>query len=260
MRTIMKLLENLVGSGSGVADLSLPATNQLAWWYGGSGGGVEATVTTTGDGQAATAWADKSANAVNLTKAGAGTLTYRKAVAALNNRGAVEGDGAAYLVATIANGLAADQNVYNIFIVFASSTTQDGVFYGEGSTAGNNPIAIPRLNESSAGRVSHTHRDDAATAFSGGGGTGANDGAAHLLTIRRIASNSFSIRKDGTQVATGANAPGATTVDRVALFALVRAAISLFYIGQIATTSIYSADNFATIEPLLATHYGITLP
>jgi hypothetical protein len=68
------------------------------------------------------------------------------------------------------------------------------------------------------------------------------------------------LRLDGVEVGTDTDNVGATSINQVAIGCFARVTNSQFYVGHVAQIAAYSADNFAAIEPLLASFYGITLP
>lgn len=234
----------------------MSTANLLGWWYGGNGSRVEPTITTSGDGQPVTAWADKSTSALNLTKAGAGTATYRKSVIGVG-RGAVEFSNS-YFSRNIAAGILANLNSYSLFIVFSSSATALSALYGEGNSTTNTPVVTAWLNNP-ANTVQHFHRDDASVGAPPAGGT-PNDGNLHILTVRRISAGSWSVRLDGVEVATSSGSPGTTTVNRLAIGALIRTTVSAVLTGLIYCTALYSGDNYRLIEAPLGSHYGKSIP
>lgn len=242
-------------SGGGVTSLALPSENQLAWWYGGNGATIPAEIDTTDDGQPVAAWNDKSANAYHVSQA-SGTVkpTYRKSV---NGRGGVEFDGGDRLTRNLAGGILANLNTYSLYVVFKTTTTNLGALYAEGRSSSDTPVVTAWLNNP-APKAQHFHRDDASVNAAPVEGT-ANDGSVHVLTARRITANSWSLRLDGAEIATSTNSPTTTTIDRLTLGALVRTGVSGQFTGTIFTIAAYSEDNYATVEPLLGAHYGVTM-
>ena len=253
----------LIVSGllGGSATLALPSTALLAWWNAYRDVYADTGLTTpAADGGAVAGWKDQGSSALHVTQNTAGDRPiYRKSVAALNNKPAVEFVSNDFLIRTgLSGAIIGNLNVYSIYVVFVSSDSiAAAYFYSEGNSGSATQFAAARHNLNA---YEAFHRDDASVSANPTGGTTAANGAKHLLTIRRIASNSWSVRADGVQVATAANAPTTTTINQVALGVLARNTNSLFYIGHLAQVACYSADNFATIEPLLAAHYGIALP
>lgn len=239
-------------------DLALPTTSLLYEFYAGNGLDNHASVTTaSGSGSAASAWADLGSSSYDLTKAGAGTILYHRSVPAFNEKGALQFDGAAYLGRTVAAGVLANLNAYNLFVVFATGNTAAEAYYSEGSSSSNNPQLYVAGNESGSGRASFSHRDDALTNANVNTSGSVNDGTVHMMTLRRTATDAFSLRVDGVEVGTDTDAPSTTTIDQLTIGALRRTAIQYYVTGYIALVAAYSTDNYATIEPLLAAHYGI---
>jgi PKD repeat protein len=252
----------VVEESAATGAVGLPTENLLAWWYGGNGSVAEALVGVA-DGEAVTTWADKSATDVDLTKAGSGTITYRQSVAALGNRGGVQLDGSARFERTVA-GLIANESVYSLYIVFTTGATTDMALYSEGSNVSATPFVVARLNDAATvGRIRAQHRSDAAVIASlldndaHAGGTG----APHVLTLRRAAATSWSLRFDGIEVATDTDNVGATTVTKIVIGALyTNNNTTVHFDGHIGLIAAYEADNYATIEPILEGHYGVEMP
>lgn len=241
-----------------VADIALPAVDLLAQWYAGNGSVVHNSVTTTGDGAPVTQWDDLSPNNRDVSQ---GTVanqpTYHKSVAAFNNRGSVEFDGDDLLQRTIAAGILANLNIYTLFTVWLDDVGNDYV-YSENNSGDNTPVVAQNI---AAGETLNAiHNDDAGVSGTVNGGAGLADSVAHIVTQRRLAADSFVLRIDGVQVGVSANMPGVATIDTVTLGALGRGVPIRFFTGQIALVTSYGADNFATVEPIIAAHYGITLP
>lgn len=250
------LAATALGGGAGV--LILPPAAQLAWWDANRGVYEDTGLTDLcEDGDGVAGWADQvGVNHVTQSTAGDRPI-YRASVAALNGRAAIEFVSSDYLSRTIAAGLVANLNAYTIYAVIAQTTVGIGYLYSEGNSGAAAPIVGARVN----GILSEgAHRDDASTLANPSGGATTNNGAKHLITLRRISSNSWSVRLDGAQVGTAANAPTTTTVDRLSIGVRVANTVASFVTGHIAQVALYSSDNFATVEPLLAAYYGITLP
>jgi hypothetical protein len=246
-------------ASAATAAVGLPTANLLAWWYGGDGGGQPDEISITGG--AVTALADKSANGYDLTKAGAGTLTYEEAVSGVG-RGAIVFPGTAYLVRTIAQAILANQTPFTLYIVFSTTDTTVGTTpYCEAKNGSSTQLFRPTVNPSAAGRMGFQHRDDASVMAAGTStNISANNGAVHVLTWRRITANQYDLRMDGVSVTTAVTAPGTTTVDRIALGAFIRTTVDSYFTGKLFTVACYGADNYADIEPLLGVHYGVTMP
>lgn len=251
------LMENQRHAGG----LSLPNTNLLAWWDANRDIYSDTGLTTpAANGAGVGGWKDQGGGAYHVLQATAGDRPiYRTSVAALNNKPAVEFVSNDYLRATIAAAIAGNLNVYNIFCVFTSTNSAStGYLYCEGRSTSLTPRVSTRITN---GLGQSSHVDDAATDAAPSKAGTYGDGVKHLLTCRRTASNNFIVRVDGVASAANTNAPGATTIDRVAIGARTRNnAQDSFVAGHIAQIAVYGADNFATIEPLLAAEYGITLP
>lgn len=247
------------GAGAGAAVLSLPSTNRLAWWNANrdvySDTGLTALAT---DGGTVGGWKDQN-DTNHVTQGTAGDRpVYRAGVAALNNKPAIEFVSSDFLIKTgMAAGLVANLNVYSIYVVFATTSGSLITPYSEGNSGAATPFVTTNVN---AAQVTYSHRDGVGTIASGGGGAAANNGAKHLITVRRIASNSWAMRLDGVEVNTSSNAPGSTSINQVAIGTFARVTNTQFFVGHIAQVALYNADNYTVIEPLLAREYGINLP
>lgn len=246
---------------SGLSAL-IPTDGLLAWWNAESGVWSDTGLTTPAvDGGAVAGWSDQSASGYHVTQAGATERPiYRASVTAFGNKPGVEFVSSDYLIRT---GLSApvigNLNTYSVYAVFSTTAVaNNGHMYGEGHNTLGNPRAGVRNNGAQA---EGWHASDASV-VANPPATGQNvaTGVVRLLTFRRGTSNEFSIRLDGTQRGTSTAAPGTTSINQLALGAVPRttpAATYLYYIGFLAQVLIYSADNFATIEPILKAHYGI---
>lgn len=238
----------------------LPTTGLLALWYAGAGDGALSYVTTDGDGQPASAWPDTVAS-VSPANTGGNRPTYRQSVAAFNNRGAVQFVAASsqYLLLSVASGIVANLNTYSLYIVFSASGTAAGHMYGESRSSSTNPLVAAVVNQTAAGRIRSFHRSDAATAgvtADISSGSGFNDGAMHILTMRRSASNAFTLYGDGTSLGTSSNTPVTTTIDRLAFGRYNPGAGGFAYFnGYLAAIIAYSTDNRGDVEPILNEHY-----
>lgn len=240
-------------ASSGLLDL-LPAANRLAIWYAGDGTGGGSYISAA-DGAAVGSFVDAVAS-LTLSSSGTNRPTYRQSVAAFNNRGAVEFSAAAsqYLEATVASALAANLTTYSIYVVFATTSTAVSEMYYEGRNISSTPIIIARYNNTG---LRSLHRSDGNVSANIAGGSGYNDGTAHLFTLKRTASNAFQSYGDGTSLGTSTGAPGTTTVDRIALGRFSTGGGTSYFTGQLAAVILYSADNRTTVEPILNTHYGM---
>lgn len=249
-----QMLQPMKGGGD-VPDIALPTDNLLAMWYAGNGAVDHASVAGD-DGEPVTQWNDSSGSGYHVSQATeAAQPVYRRSVAALGGRGAVQFDGDDFLQRTLAAGITANLNVYTIAVVGIGNLEK--YWYSENSSAGNTPHVI--INLDGAGAANYAHRDDAATQQISNGAADISE-AKHLIVAHRLASNSFATRVDGVEKDTSSTAPSTTTIDTVTLGALGRATPLQFLTGQIALVAVYGANTVATIEPIIAEHYGITLP
>jgi hypothetical protein len=240
----------------------MAATSPLAWWDANRDLYTDTGLTTPAvDGNAVAGWKDQRPSAYHVTQATAGNRpVYRASAAALNNLPAVQFTAASshYLIKTaLAGAIIGNLNVYSIYVVYATSTSHLGYQYSEGRSSNANPFAASRVN---FGAAEGNHRDDALVNSNPTGGATAGNGAKHIQTVRRIAAGSWAVRQDGVQLGTSAITPTTTTIDQVAIGALVRNTISIFFDGFISQVIVSNSDNFATIEPILAAYYGIALP
>ena len=248
-------LEMLVPLMGGAADIALPTENLLALWYAGNGAVDHASISGS-DGNPVTAWADISpSGGYDVSQAvEAARPVYHRSVAALNGRGAVEFDGDDYLERTIAAGIAANLDEYTILVV--GITSSDDCFYSEGRSTSSTPRIAVFLSSSTG---FFDHRDNAnVRAFSTGGGD--ITGVKRLIVAHRIAAASFALRVDGVEIGTSTVEPTTTTINRLALGALVATTVSTFLTGHLAVCAVYGANNVATIEPIAADFYEIALP
>ncbi|MBK8023526.1 MAG: hypothetical protein IPK19_19355 [Chloroflexi bacterium] len=233
----------------------LPATGLLALWYAGDGSGPGSALTTAGDGQPVSAWADAVAS-LSPAASGSQRPTYRQSVAAFNGRGAVEFAAAAsqHLSVNAPGGLVANRSTYGIFVVFATTATAAGDLFGEFRSTSATPTVLARYNNTG---LRGLHRSDANVSASIQSGGGFNDSAAHVLAFQRTAANAFELFCDGVSLGATATAPGTTTVDRIEFGRFGGASPSTYFTGQIALIAAYSVNNRAAVEPLLFSDYGI---
>ena len=238
-----------------------PAANRLAEWWAGDGSAVYSKrVATGGDNSPVTGWTDETSTYTPVQTTTGNQPTYKKKVAALNNRSAVLFDTDDYLIATVTAGIVAPLSVYTIYAVLTCTNVSSGYIYSEGAVASATPLARLGVSVGGAGDVTAQHRDDATTLLSYS--TAASliaDGAKHLITLRRIAVNSWSTRVDGVQKATATTAPGTTTINRITLGCRANSP-ALFLNGNLALVRCSNADDYTTLETLIAAHYAITLP
>lgn len=241
-------------------DLDLPTTNLIFWGYGGNGSTQPSEVGASGDGQAISNWDDKSTSAYHVTNTGSARPTYDLSASVGNLRGgAVFASASSQYLNRAAAGLIDNLNVYTIAIVLATTSTAIQTIYSTGA-AGANPITLLRLNNGATNRVDFAHRSDSGTIASGQA-TVSNftDGNLKLIVLRRSASNAFSLRVNGVEIATSTNAPGTTTTTNFVIGArFTSGAYSQYTNGTIFTAAMYSSDNYTTIEPILTSFYGVS--
>lgn len=182
---------------------------------------------------------------------------YRASVAALNNRPALQFDDTNdYLIRAVAGGvLNAQGNDYCGVIVFATdnNATLDYA-YSEGGASATPSIRIGKNSDTVIG----VHRDDASVTVSSSGGSGAGNGAMHVAGLRRLASNSWSMMLDGTQVGTSVAAPGTTTITHICIGALWQSSptnAANQWGDYLAHVSLYPADVYAQVQPILDAWY-----
>jgi len=238
-----------------------PAANRLAEWWAGDGSAVYSKrVATGGDNSPVTGWTDETSTYTPVQTTTGNQPTYKKQVAALNNRSAVLFATDDYLIATVAAGIIANRNVYTIYTVLTCTNVSSAYVYAEGAVASATPLARLGVSVGAGGDVTPQHRDDAATLMSFS--TAASliaDGAKHLITLRRIAADSWNVRVDGVSRGTSTTAPGTTTINRITLGCRANAP-ALFLNGNLALVRCSNADDATVMEPLIATYYAITLP
>ena len=243
---VSSLQQALTGSTSGL----------LAWWDAERDVYSDTSLTTAiTDGGSVAGWRDQGSSGYHVTQSTAGDRpVYRRSVAAFGGKPAVE-FALDYLIRTgLSGAVIGNLNTYTVFVVFATSAAATAYMYSEGNTGSATQFAAVRHNIAA---VEGFHRSDASVSANPTGGTTANNGAVHLLTLRRIASNSWAVRQDGTQVGTASNAPGTTTINQLAIGALARNTIGLQFTGHIAQVLLFNTDNFSTIEPIIKSYYGI---
>lgn len=204
------------------------------------------------------AWDDKSSNARHLTQGTTGNKpTLRTSV--INSKNVIRFVTDDYLSRAIANGLAANGD-FSLYVAWKSSSTTDGVLYGEGSTVSLTPQFLSRINNSSAGRLDNQMRDDASTSRIYGFNGSYNNGAGHQFSDIRAGGSSV-LRVDKVQRATSSANPSTNTVTHVGVGALVKSSVSLFLDGDIAEILLYSDDHDSTtrdaIEAYFSAKYGI---
>jgi len=202
---------------------------------------------------------DRSTNAYHLTQAGVAGLcpTYRDSVAVFGNRPALEFDGGDYLSKTGLSSILGNLTTYSLYVVFASTNGVDKTMMSEGNS-GNDTPWLSVLYAGSAGKMRPFHVGDGG-AYSAplDPSTFNNNGIVKVLSFRRNGNNFSSYINNWTGVVASTTDPGTTTLDQLCLGGLLRIAFASGYIGQIALVAAYSADNYATIEPILQAYFGM---
>lgn len=205
-------------------------------------------------------WKDQGINQYNATEA-TNRPVYN--TPGLNNRPFIRYTRANsdQLSRAITGGIVSSLNIYNIFCVWrTSSTFLLPSLYGEGGTNATQFVAI-RINSGTPGNVIFQHRDNAGTIAQLIGGSSLNNNNLHLLSVRRIATNSWDMRIDGISVATNNANVGVNSGVTTAVVG-GRFANSLFtdrFDGDIFMVGISFSDSYSNIEPILATRYGIAI-
>lgn len=229
----------------------------IALWDAGAGVYSDAGITPVAADGAVQQWNDQSVGAYHVSQAGAATLrpTYRESVAALNNRPALEWDGGDNMTRAVAGGLlAAAGDDWCGVLVFATTSAELDYAYSEGNSGTATPSV--RIGKN-IGQGIGVHRPDATTPqVSAAGGTGANDGAVHIVGFRRLDNDSYSVMLDGTEVATATAAVPATTITHIGVGALYTAGgIANQWNGYLAHVSLYPTDVYAQVRPILDAWY-----
>lgn len=229
----------------------LPPDDLLSWWYAGDGALNNSVI-----GSPVTAWNDESPNAYDLTKAGAGTVSYTLSDPTFNNRGSVQFDGASYLFRAIVGGILATPAVFCHYAVISTLGSAQQYVYSEGNSGTTSQLLGSR-QVNAGGSAGGNYRGDTSIPEVAVIGGDINDGGAHLITFVRISATGWALRVDGVQVATATVAPTTPTMNRCAIGCLLRTIAQTFFTGKIATVANYSSNNFSIIEPILLNHYGI---
>lgn len=227
----------------------------LALWDAGAGVYSDAGTTPAAPDALVAQLNDQSGNGLHVSQGtDAQKPAYRASVAAFNNRPALQFDGSDRLLRTMA-GIVANRTVYGIAVVLATTTTGLISAYSEA----HNSVATQRvrLGKNANQAAEFTHTSDAGTAATVNPGTGAmNDGVAHLLYLRRTASNAFAIYLDGVQIGTSTGAPGTSTMEGICLGAwYIGGGFSSHWVGHIAHWSIYPTDVLTTALPVIKNWY-----
>lgn len=251
-RLIRHLL--LMNSGSAPAAPFVSA-NRVYQFFAGDGISQPANVTAAGDGQPVDNWKSDD----DASFAPSATLTVRPVYdlsnSAFNNRGVIVFDGTNdALIATIAAAKVANLSTYNIFWVLGTSDTVFGYVSVE-SRNDRTQFAHLVWNDPTSGDPQYRQTNGVGNAQIQAAAS-LSDGTPRLITLRRISAASWSLRVNGTQVATSSSDSGAlAAIDRFAIGAHVNAssplAMSLAYIAA------YSDDNYIANEQAIGEYYGI---
>lgn len=250
------------------SELSLPTGNQIAYWYAGNGVDRPASMpSTVRDGYPLPSWEDKSSNNHDLAETMLSAQpTWWRTVAALNNRSGVEFDGGDILYKLLDAALLGNLDNYNMFLVGLSrQAVSGGLFLGEGkslTTVGGHSLSITLdgVYKGAYGATSDGAATTTGTLRKTGSSAATNNGAAFLLTIRHSAGTEWSLRVNGVEEKSLSVAVGTMTLDRLLMGAYRGSSMVSALIGMIAAAAMYSDDAYASVEPLLAGHYGINLP
>lgn len=258
-RSLVYLRPSMAGLAPPTFTDQILALNPLAFWYAGDGASIPAQMNGATDGGAVTTWDDLSANGYHVTQAGAASLkpTYDQSNAAFNDRGCLTFDGGDYLSRNVAAVPTGGLTTFNIIAVVSTVTAAtQACFYSEGNSAETGLYEFAITGPTVATAVGFRHQSSGPTLE---GGANFNNGAVKIVTIRKITTSSYSLRLNGVEVDTKST-NGSITGDRIAIGCLLRAAASNNWVGNSAAYLLFNSDIYATVEPLLAEHYGITLP
>lgn len=244
---VSSLQQALVGS----------TANLLAWWdaerdvYSDTG-----LTTAVADGGTVAGWRDQGASGYHVTQSTAGDRpVYRRSVAAFGGKPAVEFVSSDLLTRTGLSGAIVGNAIpHTAYIIYATSSASLVTMYSEGNSGAATPFVGVNISPPTA---TFSYRDGVGVIASGGGGSNAANGSVHLVTVRRSAATSWALRFDGSQVVTDTDNVGTISINQVALGCFARTTNSQFFVGHIAQVLLYGADNFATIEPILKSYYGI---
>jgi len=259
MKTRHKLLLGLAGGGgSGLG----PSGNRLAEWWAQSGVYSDTSLTTPAvEAGPVASWADQN-GILHLSQASASAPDRRPifdvVAPALNNKSAIKFSTDDYLGRVLTSPLLANMTSYAIYVVYANCVVS-GEAFSESSTTSDVPFLSFR--PAIANNTQSSHRGDgnvnaAIAPTSASTGTGP-----FVVSLLRLAANSFSLRINGVQKGTSSNTPGTTTTNFIAVGALVRTSVALPVIADIAYVGLYNVStNYTSVENVLATYYGITLP
>lgn len=195
------------------------------------------------------------ASGVNLSNTLTARPTARASIAVFNGRPAFDFDGDDYLSGALGGAVLASLNTFTLYMVIATTMTVVGagsagsIGIAESNTGVTNRFLYPRINSATMGNVGLNHQTDTGSAanFNTAASVSVNDGALHIIAYERAAAGSYTIYKDGTSIATNANAPGtAVTINIMAMGVNYRTTITNFYLGQMGVCLGYSTNNIAT--------------
>lgn len=245
----------VAGGRLSVITSPLPSATRALEFYAGDGSSIYGKLTTaSGDGSAVSAWGDETAGYSVAQATGGNQPLYRKQVAALNNRSAVQFDGTDdYLSAVVGSAPAANLATCTVYAVIVNTSNGTAKLYDEERASSATPNFF--LGADSATGAAFSMRNDAGgSKIINGGGTGFNN-VATLITATR-SGGTLTLYRDGTQVATDTDPGGTMTIDRMALGVRIFNSTN-FFKGWMACVRVSNALDRATIEPLLKAHYGI---
>jgi hypothetical protein len=232
-------------------------TGLLAWWDAERSVWSDTGLTTrANNGDAVAGWSDQGSSGYHVTQSVSGDRPiYRQSVPAFGGKPGVQFVSSDVLTReSLSSAVVANLTTYSIYVIFATTAAVLATMYSEGRTASSVPFVS--VNHSSA-VVAFDCRDDASVRALGSGGSLANNGAVKLVTLRRAAATDWSLRLNGTQVATDADNVATTTINRLAIGAFARNTITQFFTGHIAQVLLYNTDNYLTVEPILRSYYNV---
>lgn len=234
------------------------ALSPVGFWYAGDGVNTPAAMNGATDGGAVTTWSDLGSESNDVAQSTPSARpTYDLSNAVFNNRGCVTfvGANSQYLSKNLSASVVSEDTTYNIIAVVAGSPSTQlfSVIWSEGNSATNAYLRLGFGNPTSEVIGWHT------SAVLMNGGSSAADDTAKLVTMRKITTNSYTLRLNGAQITTNANNANAA-MDRLAIGANLRASAALHLTGSIAFVAAFTTDAYSTAEALIASHYGITLP
>lgn len=192
-------------------------------------------------------WQDFSSNARHVAQSTPGAKpVWRESVSLFNGRPGVEFSTDDYLSLNT-SGIFGNLNAYTWYIKFFTSQTNGAVIVNERSTTSSNPAVQARLNTNvGSGGVGSVHRDNSNTAAATDVLASGNNGAAHLLVVRRSASNRFDTYLDGSAIGSSTGSPSTTSPDRFSVGAAVSSTVGSYVTGTLGIILLFSADNYST--------------